>query len=66
MVGEREYIASFQQAGAIYEESIVLLSEYARDGDWDALKNRVFRENLLKKNSSKWVEKILRTVRRAR
>lgn len=64
MVGEREYIAAFQRAGAIYEESIVLLSEYARDGNWDALKNRVFRENLLKKNSSKWVENILRIVRR--
>ena len=64
MVGEREYIAAFQRAGAIYEESIVLLSEYAREGDWGALKNRVFRENLLKKNSSKWVENILRIVRR--
>jgi len=64
MVGEREYVAAFQRAGAIYEESIVLLSEYARDGDWDVLKNRVFRENLLNKNSSKWVENILRIARR--
>ncbi|MGB9693531.1 MAG: BrxA family protein [Fervidobacterium sp.] len=59
-----KYIAAFQRVGAIYEESIMLLKEYARDENWKVVKERVLRENLLKKSSSKWTENILRTVKR--
>ena len=59
-----KYTASLQRVGAIYEESLILLSEYARDGDWKAVKEKVFQENLLKKGSSRWMENILRAVKR--
>jgi len=43
---------------------MILLSEYARSGDWKVAKEKVLRENLLKKGSSRWTENILRAVRR--
>jgi len=57
-----KYVASFQRVGAIYEETITLLSHFARDGDWNAVKEKVFQENLLKKSSSAWIKDILGAV----
>ena len=59
-----KYTAALQRVGAIYEESMILLSMYARDGDWKVVKEKAFRENLLKKGSSRWTENILRAVKR--
>jgi len=58
------YTAVFQRVGAVYEETIMLLYELARDGEWNAVKEKVLRENLLKKSSSAWTENILKTVKR--
>jgi hypothetical protein len=59
-----KYTAALQRVGAVYEESILLLSQYARSDDWQLVKEKVLRENLLKKGSSRWTENILRAVRR--
>jgi len=59
-----KYTAALQRVGAVYEESMILLSMYARDEDWKVVKDRALRENLLKKGSSRWTENILRTVKR--
>jgi len=59
-----KYTAALQRVGAVYEESMILLSEYARSGNWKVAKEKVIRENLLKKGSSRWTENILRAVRR--
>lgn len=58
-----KYTAALQRVGAIYEESMLLLSMYARDGDWKVVKEKVLRENLLKKGSSRWTDNILRAVK---
>jgi hypothetical protein len=55
-----KYTAALQRVGAVYEESLILLSMYARDGDWRIVKEKAIRENLLKKGSSRWTENILR------
>jgi hypothetical protein len=59
-----KYVASFQRVGAIYEETITLLSQFAREGNWNAVKEKVFQENLLKKSSSAWIKDILGAVER--
>jgi hypothetical protein len=64
LAGLVKYVAAFQRVGAIYEETITLLSQFARDGDWNVVKEKVFRENLLKKNSSAWIKDILGAVER--
>jgi len=58
-----KYIAAFQRVGAIYEESMIVLGEYARVKDWEILKDKILRENLLKKGSSAWIDNILRIVK---
>jgi len=58
-----KYVAAFQRVGVIYEESIILLGEYARHGDWKVIKEKAIKENLLKKGSSVWIENILRAVK---
>lgn len=59
----RRYVAAFQRVGAIYEETIVLLNEFAHEGDLGIVKEKVLHENLLKKRSSTWSENILRVVK---
>jgi len=59
-----KYVASFQRVGAIYEETITLLKQFAHEGDWNVVKKRVFQENLLKKSSSAWIKDILGAVER--
>jgi hypothetical protein len=59
-----KYVASFQRVGAIYEETITLLSQFARERDWNVVKEKVFQENLLKKSSSAWIKDILGAVER--
>jgi hypothetical protein len=59
-----KYTAALQRVGAIYEESMLLLTMYARDEDWKVVKEKVLRENLLKKGSSRWTDNILRAVKR--
>lgn len=58
-----KYTAALQRVGAVYEESLILLSMYARDGDWRVVTEKAIRENLLKKGSSRWTENILRAVK---
>jgi hypothetical protein len=58
------YPAAFQRVGAVYEESMMLLGEYARSGNWKVVKDKALRENLLKKGSSVWIENIFRAVKR--
>jgi len=58
------YPAAFQRVGAVYEESMILLGEYARSGNWKVVKDKALRENLLKKGSSVWIENIFRAVKR--
>jgi hypothetical protein len=60
LTSTNKYTAALQRVGAAYEESMILLSEYARSGDWLVAKEKVLRENLLKKGSSMWTENILR------
>jgi len=62
--GEQKYLAAFQRVGAIYEETITLLKQFALDGDWSIVKEKVFRENLLKKSSTAWIKDILGAVER--
>lgn len=62
--GTRKYIASFQRASAIYEETIALLNLFTREGNWRAVKEKVFQENILKKSSSIWIKDILGAVER--
>lgn len=64
LVGVEKYVAAFQRVGAIYGETITLLSQFAHEGDWKVVKEKVFRENLLKKNSSAWIKDILGAVER--
>jgi len=59
-----KYYAGFQRVGAVYDESIVLLSEYGHCGDWEIVVEKVISENLLKKGSSLWLKHILRAARR--
>lgn len=60
----QKYIAGFQRVGAIYEETIALLNLFAREGNWCAVKEKIFRENILKKSSSIWIKDILGAVER--
>jgi len=44
--------------GAIYDESILLLKEL-NNTNWGSVKESVYRENLLKKKSTSWIEHVL-------
>jgi len=63
-VGNWQIHWALQRVGDVYEESLILLSVYARDGDWKVVKEKAIRENLLKKGSSRWTENIQRAVKR--
>jgi len=63
LAGVEKYVAGFQRVGAIYEETIMLLKQFAHEENWNVVRERVFRENLLKKSSSAWIKDILRAVK---
>jgi hypothetical protein len=58
------YRANLQRVGAAIPETIALLREYARYGDWNRVRMAALRDNLLQKGSSETVTGILRVVRR--
>jgi len=59
-----EYKANLQRIGAAISETIVLLREYARHGDWNLVRTAALQDNLLQKGSSKTVKDILLGIRR--
>lgn len=58
------YIANLQRVGAAISETIVLLREYARHGDWNRVRTTALQDNLLQKGSSETVVGILKAVKR--
>ena len=61
--GSYRYTAAFQRVGALYDESILLLKQFAHNRDWEIIKRKVYQENLLRKNSSTWISNILNAVK---
>lgn len=53
-----KYTSTFKVTGAIYDESIILLKELNKN-DWSSVKEAVYRDNLLKKKSTSWIEHVL-------
>ena len=53
-----KYTSTFKVTGAIYNESIILLRELKKK-DWSSVKESVYRDNLLKKKSTSWIEHVL-------
>jgi len=58
-----KYRTGLEAVGAVIPETIAILREYARTKDWTQVRNKVLRENLLRKPSSSRVNKILRRLR---
>ena len=58
------YKANLQRVGAAIPETIVLLREYARHGDWNLVRTAALQDNLLQKGSSETVIGILKAVKR--
>jgi len=58
-----KYRTGLEAVGAIVPETIIVLSEYASQKDWDQVKHAVVKENLLMKRSSKRIRKILKAVK---
>jgi len=55
----REYDTTFQTIGAAYEDTLVLLEEYAKLGKWEQVVSSAQERNLLKKRSPHWIKKLL-------
>ena len=62
--GTVDYKANLQRVGAAISETIVLLGEYARHGDWNWVRTAALQDNLLQKGSSETVIGILKAVKR--
>ena len=62
--GEVIYQARLTESGLALEDSTALCSEYVATGDWDAVKLRALKENLLGKGSRSRISKLLRAVER--
>lgn len=58
------YMTSFKHVGAAYDETLVLFQELNRRGSWSEVVKAAYEENFLKKRSSRWIEMLLRNVRR--
>lgn len=57
------YKADLPRAGALVAETLVLLREYACAGDWEQIRQKAIRQNLLQKRSSHTTDAILHAVR---
>lgn len=63
IVNNREiYKADLQRVGSLIDESIAVLSEYAKLQDWESTKKKVISKNLLMKRSSKTLAGILHAI----
>ncbi|GFP32079.1 hypothetical protein HKBW3S42_00384 [Candidatus Hakubella thermalkaliphila] len=62
-ISSSRYKANLQRVGSAIPETISLLSEYARLGDWQLVRQRVIQENLLKKHSSATINAIIQAVK---
>jgi len=60
----RTYKANLQRTGALVDETIVLLKEYARLGEWGAVREAALHANLLGKGATKTVSELLFVVQR--
>lgn len=60
----KRYSTSFKTVGAAYDESLTLLLELNNRQSWEEVRDAAFRENLLKKRSSSWIEHLIRYVRK--
>lgn len=58
------YKADLQRTGVALKESLLLLQEFASLGDWQAVRRKAIKENLLQKGSSHTAAYILQAVRR--
>ena len=59
-----DYKANLQRVGVAISETISLLGEYARHGDWSRVRAAALQANLLQKGSSETVIGILKAVKR--
>lgn len=62
--GEVIYQARLTESGLALEDSTVLCAEYVATGNWDLVKTRALRENLLGKGSRSRISKLLRAFER--
>ena len=60
----RTYKANLQRTGALVDETITLLKECARLGDWEAVRHSALHTNLLGKGATKTVSELLFVVQR--
>lgn len=58
------YRTSFKHIGASYGETLTLLEELNKRGNWKAVTKAAYEENILKKKSSRWIQVLLRYVKK--
>ena len=58
------YRTSFKHVGAAYDDTLLLFQEFNKRGSWTEVVRAAYDENFLKKRSSKWIEVLLRYIRR--
>jgi hypothetical protein len=58
------YTVSFKHVGAAYDEALMLFQELNERGNWREVVRAAYEENFLKKRSPKWIEVLLRYMRR--
>ena len=56
------YKANLQRVGSLIDESLIVLAEYAKLGNWKRTKEEVFSKNLLKKQSTHTLKGILDAI----
>ncbi len=59
-----KYQARLTESGLAVDDSIVLCAEYRSNTDWEAVKSKALKENLLGKGSRSRISKLLRAVER--
>jgi len=62
--GMTRYKTSFKHVGAAYDETLILFEELNRRGSWNEVVKAAYEENFLKKRSSRWIEMLLRNVKK--
>ena len=63
-VGGAKYQARLTETGLAVEDSIALCAEYAATSDWDQVRAKALKENLLGKGSRSRILKLIRAVER--
>jgi Putative inner membrane protein (DUF1819) len=62
--GEARYQARLTETGLAVEDSIALCAEYSATKDWDEVRSKALRDNILGKGSRSRISKLLRAVER--